>query len=509
MENDTRPLSRRGVLTALAAVAAGVASPAFGRSGAPSSSLRPAPRPAALPAARAGAAMQPTPEVLISDAKLGGQVGFIVADAQTGAVLEEAGATDLLPPASTAKTLTTLYALETLGQDFRFTTQLVATGPIAGGVLQGDLVLLGGGDPTLDTDDLGDLAAQMKAAGVARVAGRFIVSTGALPHVQVIDPSQPPQVGYDPGLSGINLNFNRFYFGWEKKGTGYSVTLDARGRRYNAPVSVAQMRVIDRPEPPYTYDSGDGIESWSVAEWTLGKGGGRWLPVRDPGRYAGDVFRGLAAAQGVALPEAVVTEAAVAGTVIARHDSDVLREVLRGMLKYSTNLTAEVAGLTASLKQGGPVTTLAASAKRMTDWAKARFGVDMHLIDHSGLGIDNRASPADFVRLLAASGADSLRGILKPIRMLDDRGRLIKDSRTSVQGKTGTLNFVSNLVGFETTPKGRELIFAILTGDVARSAAVPLEERERPRGVRSWTGRAHRLQQDLMRRWAAVYDAAG
>ncbi len=443
---------------------------------------------------------------LVAQAKLGGTVAYLVVEAASGRVLESANADVDLPPASVAKTLTTLYALETLGGDYRFRTQLVATGPVSGGVVQGDLVLLGGGDPTLDTDTLGDMAGDLKAAGVRGVTGRFLVNGSALPAIAAIDPSQPDQVDYNPGLSGLNLNFNRVYFGWTQQGGGYAVTMDARGARYAPPVSRARMAIVDRAGPQYTYDRSDGVEEWSVAQPALGRSGSRWLPVRDTAGYAGDVFRTLAAAQGIVLPASEQVTGPVAGSVLVQRQSDDLRTVLREMLKYSTNLTAEVVGLTASQARGGVVGSLAASAQRMQDWAQQRFGISVHLSDHSGLSGECRVTAGDLVTVLRAAGSDDLRGILKSIPIKDLQGRPMKGSPVQVQAKSGTLNFVSNLAGYETTPAGHELVFAILTGDLARSRAVPREDRERPYGVASWTARAHGLQQGFLVRWAAVFD---
>ncbi|MGC9420817.1 MAG: D-alanyl-D-alanine carboxypeptidase, partial [Rhodovulum sp.] len=149
--------SRRWVLSALMAGAGGPAlSAPLARS------LRPVPRPEDL--RRAAEA-----EALVARANLGGKLAFAVADASTGEVLEVMNPVLGLPPASVAKSVTALYALDTLGADHRFATRVLATGPVTDGRLEGDLVLAGSGDPTLDTDMLGDLAARLHAAGLREV----------------------------------------------------------------------------------------------------------------------------------------------------------------------------------------------------------------------------------------------------------------------------------------------------------------------------------------------------
>ena len=149
-------LTRRGVLGGLISAAAG---PALAN--APLRSLTPPARPVRV----AGGAVAVAAE-LIRAAQLGGEVAYVVADAATGQVLEARRPDLPMPPASTAKVITSLYALDHLGAGYRFATRLIATGPVAGGIVQGDLVLAGGGDPTLNTDDLGDMAAALARAGV-------------------------------------------------------------------------------------------------------------------------------------------------------------------------------------------------------------------------------------------------------------------------------------------------------------------------------------------------------
>ncbi len=272
--------------------------------------------------ATSGAVSAVRADDLIGAAALGGAVSYVVADAKTGLILETRQGGAPMPPASTMKVITSLYALEHLGAGYRFPTRLIATEPVEGGKIRGDLVLAGGGDPELTTDDLGDMAAALRKAGVTGVTGRFLVWGGALPYLEAIDRSQPDWLGYNPAVSGLNLNFNRVNFVWKRAGNGYEVGMDARAERFAPPVYSARVNVADRDLPVYTYRKGGRVEEWTVARRALGKGGSRWLPVRRPELYAGDVFQTLARAQGVPLPAPDVVERMPGGTVLVERASD-------------------------------------------------------------------------------------------------------------------------------------------------------------------------------------------
>ena len=492
-----RALGRRALLSGLAA---GVALPALAAP--PTVSLRPAPR----PGGRGG--FVPSAEGLIADADLGrAALSYVVADRRTGEVLE-AHAPDLpLPPASVAKAITALYALDSLGDDFRFRTRVLATGPIRGGRLEGDLVLAGSGDPVLDTDALAELATRVTGAGVTAVTGRFLIWDGALPRIPAIDATQPETAGYNPALSGLNLNFNRVHFEWRRSGNGWSVAMDARSARHRPSVQVARMRVVDRRGPVYTYRNAGGVDEWTVAAGALGNGGSRWLPVRQPAAYTAEVFAAFARSRGLDLPAPERVSGAPAGTLLAERRSPALRPMLEGMLRYSTNITAEAIGLQASAARGPRPGGLDASAERMSAWLRGRIGREgPRLVDHSGLGVDSRISAADMVRTLVALGPEAdLSPILKDIPMRDAAYRPIPDSPLSIRAKTGTLHFVSALAGYATAPDGTDLAFATFSADLERRAAIDAAEREVPRGARAWTRRARILQLRLIDRWRRAY----
>ncbi len=442
---------------------------------------------------------------LIAQAQLGGEVGYVVADARTGLVLEAVNGTRPLAPASTAKTITALYALENLGSDYRFATRLMATGPVAGGRVQGDLILAGGGDPTLDTDGLADLAARLAKAGVRGITGRFFVWGGALRYASEIAADQPVHVGYNPAISGLILNFNRVHFEWRRGQGGYSLGMDARSARHAPKVYTAEMAVAGREAPLFTYRQAGGKERWTVAAGALNKAGSRWLPVRLPEIYAGDVFQTLARAQGVPLPAPQpLADLPRGAQVVASRASVALPAVLRDMMKYSTNITAEAVGMTATAARGG-VAARGPSGAAMAAWLSARLGEGAaRFVDHSGLGADNRISALEMVRAITLLGPGvGLRGLMKPFALRDETGGRVKEQPVQVDAKTGTLNFVSTLAGYMTAPDGTELTFAIFTGDLARRARS--QNSEAPEGSASWVRRAKILQSQLITRWAGLY----
>ncbi|MCE0505302.1 D-alanyl-D-alanine carboxypeptidase/D-alanyl-D-alanine-endopeptidase [Roseivivax sp. GX 12232] len=449
---------------------------------------------------------------IVSGAGLNGPSSVAVARVETGEMLENYAGSIGLPPASVAKALTAGYALDTLGGDYRFTTRLLTTTPpTESGAITGDLILAGGGDPTLDTDGLGRLAERLKAAGVTEVRGRLLVWGGALPRIVEIDSEQPDHVGYNPAISGLNLNYNRVHFEWRRAGSDYAVTMDGRSGKYRPEVAMARMVVVARSSPIYTYRDAGLRDDWTVAKSALGDGGARWLPVREPELYAGEVFQTLAGAYGIRLkaPERIETLPQEA-TEVAALDSAPLLEILEDMLLYSTNLTAEITGLTASAARGVAATDLAASAAAMNTWAQEALGLEkVALVDHSGLGDMSRISAQAMVTaLIALRDRLPLRAILKDIPLVDDSRAAIPDSGVEIRAKTGTLNFVSGLAGYETLADGSELAFAIFSADLQRRAEIPMEARERPQGGRTWNGKAKRMQQALLRRWRVVFAEA-
>ncbi len=483
-------LSRRALLTGLAATVPGAAL----------AQLRPLPRPTGL--------RLPPPEgsveAILSDWGLRDITGFALRDLSNGRVVEEHQPRLRLPPASVTKAITTLYGLAALGPGYRFRTRVAITGPVQNGRVRGDLYLIGDGDPHLDTDGLADLVQQVAAAGIHGVDGNAYVIGGALPYHREIDPEQPVHVGYNPAISGLNLNFNRVHFEWKPDGGRYQLAMTARSARFDPAVHLAEMRVVDRVTGPvFAYAEDHGREIWSVSRGALGKGGARWLPVREPDLYAAEVFQTIAQQFDLRLPDLRRADRLPEGlAVIAEAESAPFDRMATAMLKYSTNLTAEVLGLRATQITGVQPGSIHDSAAAMTDWLEATHGVGgARFLNHSGLTDDTRISASEMVQVLDIAAAGPLPGLLKQVNLPD-----VEKAGYRVIAKTGTLNFARGLAGYLEGRDGRRHAFAIFSADMdARARAGSAEN---PPGARGWLGRARAQERALLERWAKLIAAA-
>jgi D-alanyl-D-alanine carboxypeptidase/D-alanyl-D-alanine-endopeptidase (penicillin-binding protein 4) len=330
-----------------------------------------------------------------------------VADAATGEMLEVFNALYPMPPASVAKAVTTAYGLDRLGPEFRFRTTLVSDGTIRDGVLDGDLWLVGGGDPVLDTDALDTMVRDLAESGIREVSGAFRIATDALPAIDEIDPEQLPYVGYNPSISALNLNFNRVFFEWERTGEEYSIRMDARSDNHSPMVTVSRMTIEPRDYPVYTFERTEAWDEWTVAQSALGQRGRALAAGSPPARLCRGGVPDARPRPGARAVRAggVGKRPARAQTFWSSMKARRCEDILRGMMRWSTNLTAEVVGLSATQAGGVRPTTLAESGAEMAAWMRDRLGArQARFVDHSGLGVESRLRPNDMTRALVAAG---------------------------------------------------------------------------------------------------------
>lgn len=401
----------------------------------------------------------------------------------------------LYTPASNLKLFTAASALLALGPDHRFVTPLLATGPVDGDTLRGDLVLGGAGDPDLVTEDLAALADTLAALGVRAVEGDVRADASRFDDVEW-GPGWMWDDGpywYWPYVSALTLNDNTVTVVVRPgPGPGDPVTATLVPATGYVAVNVRAVTVAD------SAGALDVVRHWTPkenvidVEGTMAAGSDSVAEIRtveDPARYAATVFAELLEARGIAIagePTRAPLEPGVPADTLARHVSEPLAESVRNFLKISDNLTGEQLVKTLAAEIDGPPGSYDAGLAVERRILAGEAGIDttrVHLADGSGVSRYNLVTARGITTLLAAMDArEDLREAwwaALPIAgvdgTLEDRMRGTA-AEGRARGKTGTLSGVTALSGYVPTAGGETLaysmIFEFFTGPTAPRRAV-------------------------------------
>lgn len=478
----------------------------------------------ALWAAAQSAAAADGVAALLQEQKLSSEnLGFLVFDPESGAWLESHNPTEAFIPASTAKLPMAISALEILGPQHRFSTELFMTGEVAGVTLHGDLYLKGGGDPYLATEDLLSLLSELGDRTFSSVVGNFYYDASGYPELAAINPSQPADATYNPGVSALNLNFNGIQLNWKTPEDG---PISARAvtssdmMAAETPAIGAYPEFVPLPAGQfYRHLATEAGERWQLSE-ALPREGGERLPVKNPARNAAATLRSLGIVEGIYLPEPKPGRTPHSAVWIAGHDSRPLGEMLRGILKFSNNLGAEMIGLAAAKaaahRPQSAVLGLAESAELIGAWFRGLLpDVDWRgyaLENHSGLSSDSRITPAQMAAILGYAyrqrgTAADLLPVLPDARASGEVDQEV-NGKIEILAKSGTINYGRALAGYITAASGKRIGFAVFVSDIPRRRIYDQRlaaHQTDDAAARSWLRRARKLERALLKRWAATY----
>lgn len=386
----------------------------------------------------------------------GALLGFCVLDESGKVLFSSPLAERALCPASALKTLTTAAALEVLGPDFRFETTVAASSaPDAAGVVNGDLILVGGGDPTLTSADVSALADAVAKAGVKRVTGRVLADVSAFSQPPVSDHWNWGDIGnaYGAGAYGLNVDHNRL-----------SITLDP-AEESGAPATLLDISPVapgtDRVNRVITgpAGSGDGVMVYAepngrritltgtvpAGEKGFTVGGA----VPDPPALAVHLFEKRLKSLGVGIGGKILQPRSDR-VGLAVHHSAPLPVIIDHLHRVSDNLEAQCLFYTIGKMKG---TDPAAALK--TFWQEKGVAFSgLRLIDGSGLARATMIRPLD----LASVNHHARRG---------PHGERFRQSLSvylggAVRSKLGAMSGVKTDAGFLTTDDGRELVYCLM-----------------------------------------------
>lgn len=350
---------------------------------------------AAVPAAQAAA---PTLPARLATALAVPQVapassGAIAVDLRTFGIVFERNADTALVPASNEKLTVTFAALRELGPYYRFRTEVIGRGYQDGPVWVGDLVLKGYGDPTLSSQGLTRLAAQLREAGIRRVTGRVLGDESWFDARRTV-------AGWRPG-----------YYIFE-----------------SAPLSAL---VVD-------------------GDWYRGR------MAREPALAAATRFAEVLHARGLQTGTASTGRASADDFALATVYSDPLPAVLATMDRESDNFIAELMLKTLGAEAGDAGTSAAGAAVVTRALREAEIPLrGVRIVDGSGLSRSDRITPRALAAILVASWVDpDLRDpvwsalAVAGVNGTLDRRLTTAPARGAVRAKTGTTAVASALSGY-------------------------------------------------------------
>lgn len=429
--------------------------------------------------------------------------GVMVVSLDRGDTLFSHAGDDQLAPASNLKLFTSAAALHYLGPQFRYNTFLMADGAIENGVLTGDLVVYGTGDPTLSSRFGNQMtvwrafADTLKALGIREIRGDVVgdgsyfagPGTGAGWKEDYMNASYAAPAGalsYAENIATLEIR-PAAKAGWRP-----SVRLVPGGEG---------MAIVNQAT---TVNSGRSWVNVSRAAYDgpitvrgqIRRGSGamlRSLPVSDPARYAAAVFREVLQKSGVSVSGNVrsvqtAAESPVTGRsvfapaydttrplrVLALHNSPPLQDILEIVNKKSHNLMAEQALRTvARVATGeGSVEGGARAIRHLLDEASPGPNPpEISLYDGSGLSPLNRVSARTTIHLLSFMRKSPMwESYWETLPEAGGPGGLRRmyqtDAERNLRAKTGTIDNVSALSGYVRAANGELLAFSIMSNNV-------------------------------------------
>ena len=448
----------------------------------PSGPARPAPAAAASDEAALAELRQDLQAAIATPGVLRAVWGVVVHSLDRDQRLFELNPQTLLIPASVGKLVSAASAAETVGWDYTYATPVRAAGPIVDGVLTGDLIVTGSGDPTPDGregDDLQVWVDALKATGLRRIEGRVIGDDDALEEPRPARAWAWEDVGYVSGalFGALNAAENRM-----------SITIGP-GPREGAPATlVVDAEARDRPlvnrtvtttaEPTFVWsEQRPGETALTIAGTVRPREAPFPMSVSagNPTLWFATLLRDRLIRSGVEVTgrAADIDDVApapnrLAGTVIYTHRSRPLSAIVKPMLKESINLYGE-AVMRLNAAPGGPLTNDAALEglrKRFAAWGvPADAG---QIVDGSGLSRHDLIAPDALAVLLRRmhdpTGVSPFVSAL-PIAGVDGSlAQRMKGTRAAgnLRAKTGTMSNVRSLGGYVTTKDGEHLAVVII-----------------------------------------------
>ena len=397
--------------------------------------------------------------------------GYLIYDTESEKIVKGHSIRKAFIPASVTKLFTALFAAETLGVDYIFTTELSYKGSVKKGILTGDLYLKGSGDPELSLDGLLSLVNSLKSKKIKELQGNFYFDESSFKSRDMLDKDMPADAYYNSGISPLSFNSNIIYAlqnrnsKWQIVSVDFLPSLQSFG---------SYIYTEDLPYPYLKYKLTGDKEIWGLPQKNLWDNR-QQLPVKRPGLYTAETLRQLCIIHGIKLPAPRSGNTGSDTKIISTYESRPLTDILKNMLFTSNNLTAELLYTVSA----DSYEEMKNSQSAIEHFYNSNFtGIsweNFKNINASGLTNLNRATPEQTCAiLLYIDKIEKEKFNLEAILPLSGWEGTMKsrldhpESALRVYGKTGSIFYSSGLAGVFYGASGKRYIYSVYINDFSK-----------------------------------------
>ncbi|WP_285396716.1 D-alanyl-D-alanine carboxypeptidase/D-alanyl-D-alanine-endopeptidase [Lysinibacillus sp. fls2-241-R2A-57] len=417
------------------------------------------------------------------------EYSITVRDTEKGDVLYNKNGEKMIRPASSHKILVSAAALDLLGPDYRFETKVYVDGPIEDGVLQGNIYLQGGGDPTLLPIHLESLANGLKKMGISKVTGSLIADdtwfdTDRLPKGIV---PQEEALPYASRISALTISPNEQYdiATVQVKVTGSKVgnTANVQLVPFASTIPVVnKTKIVKKGEKSTVKITREYGTDRIIITGNLPAGSQKntYVTVFDPTLYTLDVFREKLVAKGIQTMPLEIGKVPENAQRVGISYSKPLQDINFKFLKLSLNGMGDMFTKQIGRELLGEGSWSAGIQAIRTYGNDIGLNMDQwYFEDGSGLSHQNRVSSMqESLLLYKVRSKPWYYSYLDALPHAGRKGALVgatlenRMKGYSVSAKTGYISGTYSLSGYVKGKSGKWYIFSILT-QANKTSAIP------------------------------------
>ncbi|BBH51901.1 D-alanyl-D-alanine carboxypeptidase/D-alanyl-D-alanine endopeptidase [Fluviispira sanaruensis] len=445
-------------------------------------------------------AIDPTFPQLSKLEKEGVQISAMVMRLNNKDIIAEMNPDKRLSPASTSKLILAAQALETWGSNKTFKSQIYMRGQLQNGVLNGDLIFYGSGDPSFTNEKIWFLATDVYRYGIKKVTGNLIINNSIFGLIKEDQNRSSGKVksrnAYDSPLSSAAINFSVLALvvnPAQKIGQAASISIE--------PFPMDNVKIIGKvitekensaPQISVSRSSSNGKDIFTISgSIPFGNTTKRiYRSISNAEIYAGETLKAFIKSSGVQLNGKIAIESKPISkndVLIAEVEGFPLDWQLKGLFQVSNNFIADMLTLNllnenasqgkGNLVEGGKILeNYVRNAYKDSPWGEIKNNNSPIVMESgSGLTPNNRLSARDIICVLDRmyfNGRD-FPAFLSALPIPGDEGTLKKRFQTSsekflqerLRAKTGTLSepvSVNALGGYSRLRNGEWVAFAII-----------------------------------------------